>query len=99
MQEKILDLGWFVLLPPTYSPDLAPSDFHFFVLFKMFWMKKISLEDQVKVFVENFLSLKPAEFYLRGINNLLDKWQEVIENNDEYIIDWNKFIVKLFMNE
>ena len=29
--------------------------------------------------MENFLSLKPVEFYLRGINN------QVIENNGEYI--------------
>ena len=41
------------------------------------------------MFVENFLRLKPAEFYLRRINMLLDKWQEVIQNNGEYTIDWN----------
>ncbi len=44
-------------------------------------------EDQVKTFMENFLRLKPAEFYLRGINKLSDKWQEVIQNNGEYNID------------
>ena len=41
------------------------------------------------MFVENFLSLKPAEFYLRKINNLPDKWQEVSQNNSKYTIDWN----------
>ena len=43
-------------------------------------MKKFSREDQVKTFVENFLSLKPAEFYLRGINKQADEWEEVIQN-------------------
>ena len=37
--------------------------------------------------MENFLRLKPAEFYLKGINELLDKWQEVIQNNVEHTID------------
>ena len=32
---------------------------------------------------------KPAEFYLRGINNISDKWLEVIQNNGKYTIDWN----------
>ena len=43
----------------------------------------------MKTFVDNLLSLKPAEFNLRGINKLLDKWQEVNEKNDDYDIDWN----------
>ena len=45
---------------------------------------------------ENFLSSKPAEFYVRGINDLPDKWQEVIQNNGVYDIDWY-FIVELFV--
>ena len=43
----------------------------------------------MKTFVENFLGSKLTEFYLKGINKLLDKWQEVIQNNDKYTIDWN----------
>ena len=43
----------------------------FFVLNKMLWMtkKKFSQEDSVKKFVEKFLSLKPAEFYLGESTN------------------------------
>ncbi|KOC67012.1 Histone-lysine N-methyltransferase SETMAR [Habropoda laboriosa] len=29
-RQKLLELGWDVLLHPPYSPDLAPSDFHLF---------------------------------------------------------------------
>ncbi|EZA48646.1 Histone-lysine N-methyltransferase SETMAR [Ooceraea biroi] len=29
-REKLLQLGWDVLLHPPYSPDLAPSDYHLF---------------------------------------------------------------------
>ena len=40
------------------------------------------------MFAENFLSLKPAGFNVRGINKHLDKWQVVIQNNGDYIINW-----------
>ena len=50
--------------------------------------KNVSL-DYVKMFVENLSNSKLAKFYLRGINKLFDKWQELIHDIDEYIIDWN----------
>ena len=36
---------------------------------------------------ENFLSSKPDERYLRGINRQSEKRQEVIKNNSKYKID------------
>ena len=47
------------------------SVFHFFQ--NSLNDKTFSQEDQMKTFLENFLSLKPAEIYLRGINKLPDK--------------------------
>ena len=29
-RQKLLQLGWEVLIHPPYSPDVAPSDFHLF---------------------------------------------------------------------
>ncbi|GFV35923.1 mariner Mos1 transposase [Trichonephila clavipes] len=29
--QKLWELGWEVLMHPPYSPDLAPSDYHFFL--------------------------------------------------------------------
>ena len=29
-RQKLLELGWEVLIHPPYSPDIAPSDFHLF---------------------------------------------------------------------
>ena len=70
------------------SADLAPNDFHLFRSLQnaLNDKKKTSLEDQGKILVEN-LSLKPAEYNLKGINKQVDKWQEMIQNNDEYTID------------
>ena len=46
-------------------------------------------KDQVKAFVENLLSSKRAKFFLKRINNNLNKCQERIQNNNEYSMDWN----------
>ena len=43
---------------------------------------------------ENFLNSKPNESYMRLINKLPDKWQEVNQNNGEYTIDSNQCMVK-----
>ena len=39
------------------------------------------------MFAKNLLSTKASEFYLKAINKLPDKWQEVIQNNVKYTID------------
>ena len=89
-REKIFDLDFSVLPHELYSPDLALSNFHIFRFLQNARNdKKFSKEDQVKMFGENFLSSKPAEIYLRGIDKQLVKWQELIQNNDEYTIDRN----------
>ena len=84
-QDKKVDLSKSLLSDPPYSPDVASSDFHFFSFFIKCSVKKFSQKDKAKkTFVENFLSLKPGEFYLRIINKLPNKWQKVIRNNGEY---------------
>ena len=61
----------------------------FFFLYKNALRDKLfPKEDQMKMFVENLLSSKAAEFYLRGINKPPDKWPELIHNNGKYTIDW-----------
>ena len=50
-------------------------------------MTTFSQDNQVKTLIVNLFSLNPGEFYLRGINKLQDKWQEVIQNYGEYNID------------
>ena len=52
-------------------------------------IKKTFQEDLGKTSAENLLNLKPAKFYSRSIKKLPVKWLDVIENNDEYSIDWN----------
>ena len=75
--------------PTPHPPDFTLSDFHIFhSLQNVLTDKKFSQKDQVKMLMKN-LSLKPAEFYLGGINKLHDKWQELILNKGKYAIHWN----------
>ena len=72
----------------------------FFLLNKIFWMTKPLLEMiGWKRLWKTFLSLKPAEFYLRWINKLHDQCRELIRNKSEYTIDRNHFIAKLFIDK
>ena len=62
----MLDFDWSIRSYPPYLPDLAPSNFQFFIsLQNAVNEKKSSQEDQVKPFVENFFSLKPTWEELR----------------------------------
>ena len=98
-RKKKLDVGYSVLLHPPYLQDFAQSNFHLFSsLQNALNGKNFSHEDQVKIFVENFFSSKPVKFYLRGLHKLLGKWQELIQNNSEYTIDWNHFVNKYIIN-
>ena len=41
-RQKLLELSWDVLPHPPYSPDLVPSDFHYFDHYKIPLMEKAS---------------------------------------------------------
>ena len=92
--EKVLELGWPVLPHPPYSPDLAPTDYHLFRSLQISLMEtNFCNEDQVQEFVKNFFTSKPAAFYTKGIEELPDKWQQVIANDGEYIIDYGTSVI------
>ena len=94
--ETIFNSGRSVQLDSSYLPDLTPSDFYLLPSQQNEPKdKNISKENQMKMFVQNLLSSKPAKFYLRGINKLIkDKRRLKIMTN----IDWKLFVVQLFID-
>ena len=86
-RQKLLQLGWEVLIHQPYSPDIAPSDFH------LFWSLQNSLNEKKfnslqdsKRHLEQFFAQKDKKFWEDGIMKLPEKWQKVVEQKFEYIV-------------
>lgn len=87
-QQKLNELGWEILTHPPYSPDIAPSDYYLFrSLQNHLNGKKMESFDAVKKCVDDFFDSKPAEFYEKGINKLTERWNDVVCNQGNYVID------------
>ena len=74
-RQKLLQLGWEVLIHLPYSPDIAPSDFH------LFWSLQSSLNaknfnslEDCKRNLEQFFAQKGKKFWEDGIMKLPEKW-------------------------
>ena len=85
-RQKLLQLGWEVLIHPPYSPDITPLDFHLFWSLQNSLNGKIfnSLED-CKRHLEEFFAQKHKKF-LEELLKLPEKWQKVVEQNSDYVV-------------
>ena len=81
VQDTIKTLGWEQLPHPPYSPDLAPSEYHLFSSMGHALAEQYfdSYEE-----VENWVSLKDEQFFLRGIHKLPERWSTYVENSGQY---------------
>ena len=84
-REKLLELGWEILVHPPYSPDLAPSDDHLFrSLSNDMAGKTFEDDEQLKLYLTNFFDTKPAKFYYDGIHLLPHKWRACVDSDGNY---------------
>jgi len=87
-QKKLLELDWDVLPHPPYSPDLAPSDFYLFRSLQNFLDGKIFTgTEDIKMNLIQYFAQKEQKFFEKGIFNLPKRWEKVVEQNGQYIID------------
>ena len=87
-RQKIKDLGYEVLSHPAFSPDIAPSDYHLFRSLQMYLRGKTFKDiDAIKSGLSSFFASKSSDFFKDGIEKLMTRWQMVIDNDGEYIID------------
>ena len=73
---------------PPYSPDLTPSDYHLFRSLQNHLNEKtFDSNDAVKNELIQFFAYKNQTFYESAIMKLTGRWQKVIAQNSQYIID------------
>jgi len=77
---------WEVLEHPSYSPDLAPSDFFLFgPLKKHLGGTHFQNEEEVMNAVTEYFDGKCAAYFRDGIFKLLHRWEKCINLNGDYV--------------
>ena len=85
VKNTLKALSWEILSHPSYSPDLAPSDYHLFASMEhsLAEQRFANFEEVEKWLVECF-ALKEIKFFWNGIRNLPQKWAKYVESNGQY---------------
>jgi len=70
---------------PAYSPDLAPSDYYLFRSMAHFLCgRSFSNVKDAEITCLEFFSSKSKDWYLKGIQELSERWLKTIEHNGLY---------------
>ena len=77
--DALETLKFEVLSHPPYSPDLAPSNFHFFPHLKG---AHFTSDDEVKQAVTSWIKQRTPEFFIDGMRKLVLRWEKCIEQGD-----------------
>jgi histone-lysine N-methyltransferase SETMAR len=85
-QEAIPKFAWTVLLNPSYSPDLAPSDFHLFGLLKDA-LRGARFEDDESMIlaVRTWLREQERSWYREGMHALASHWHKAVDLEGNYV--------------
>ena len=84
--DALETLKFEVLFHPPYSPDLAPSDSHFFPHLKrdLSWTHFTS-NDELKQTVTSWIKQRTPEFLIDGMRKLVLRWEKCIERQCGYV--------------
>ena len=86
VQAAIRQASFIELNHPTYSPGLAPSDYHLFSNLKKFArLKNFCSDDKAVTTVDDYSTDLNSEFFCKGIQSLHDRWQHVFATEGQYI--------------
>lgn len=71
---------------PSYSPDLAPSDFHLFPRMKT-WLttQRFDDDEELRVHVTKWLRSQMADFYDEGISKLVHCYNKCLNLLGDYV--------------
>ena len=84
--QSFNELKYELLEHPSYSPDLAPSDYYLFRNLKQFLRgKRFSSNEEAITAVDGYFAELPESHYRDGIKLLEDHWNKCIEVKGDYI--------------
>ncbi|KAK6732476.1 hypothetical protein RB195_016701 [Necator americanus] len=88
VKAALQELDWEVLQHPPYSPDLTPTDYHLFRSLSN-QMRGVTFDnnEDLENWLNNFFESRPGGFWQNGINKLVERWEQVVNNDGEYIVD------------
>ena len=84
--QKVNDLGYGVLPHLPCSPDLSPTNYHFFKHLDNFLQRKhFHNQQEAENAFQEFVKSQSMDFYAIGTNKLISHWQEcVVDCNGSY---------------
>ena len=79
VQAAIQRAGFIELNHPTYSLDIAPTNYHPLSNLKKFVrLKNFSSDDEAVTTAEDYLTDLNSKFFGKGLQSLHDRWQRVV---------------------
>ena len=85
MLQKSSELGYEVLPHTPYSPDLLPTDYHFFKHLNNFLQGKCFHNHQeAENAFQEFIKSPSTDLYTIGINKLIFHWQKCVDCDGSY---------------
>ena len=83
--QKLNELGYETILHLPYSPDLSPTDYHFFKHLDNFLREKCfkNLSD-IKNAFSDFIATRTQDSYVTGINTFVLRWQKCVDSDGAY---------------
>jgi [histone H3]-lysine36 N-dimethyltransferase SETMAR len=87
IRKKFSKLNWTIVPHSPYSPGLAPTDSHLFLARSDYLREKsFDDEDHLKRELTEFFASRSQDFYARGILDMPNKWQAVVDNGGQYLV-------------
>jgi len=78
--EAIAKMGWEVLPHPSYSHDLAPTNYRLFGFVKdQLHGQRYETTEAIQKAVRQCLQMAGTEFYRRGIFKLPERWEKCVQ--------------------
>ncbi|GFS04800.1 histone-lysine N-methyltransferase SETMAR [Elysia marginata] len=85
-EEALRKINFVVLPHPSYSPDIAPSDFYLFPKLKEHLKgNHYESDEDVEAAIQHWFSQKCVNFFTDGMRQLVRRWQLCVDRDGNYV--------------